>query len=105
FAALAGFYGPALTNMMSVRVSESAQGELQGALGAAQGLALMIGPLVLTWIFYVFADRDSAPTYLPGAPFLAASALAALSFLAFFFAARRVGRAPDAHEKSGPEAA
>jgi len=45
FAAFAGLYGPALTNMMSSRISESEQGELQGAIGAAQGLALMIEQL------------------------------------------------------------
>lgn len=81
FAALAGLYGPTLTNMMSIRISESEQGELQGAIGAAQGLAMMIGPLVLTGIFYVFADRDASPIYLPGAPFLMASALAVLSLV------------------------
>ena len=84
FAALAGLYGPALTNMMSVRVSESEQGELQGAIGAAQGLAMMIGPLVLTWIFYLFADRDSTVIYLPGAPFLVAAVLALLSLTLYF---------------------
>jgi len=41
FVALAGLYGPSLTNMMSSRISESEQGELQGAIGAAQGLALL----------------------------------------------------------------
>lgn len=89
FAALAGFYGPALTNMMSVRVSESEQGELQGALGAAQGLALMIGPLALTGVFYVFADAETSPIYLPGAPFLVASSLAAVSLIAFMAFADR----------------
>jgi len=56
FAALAGLYGPALTNMMSSRVSESEQGELQGAIGAAQGLALMAGPMAMTGMFGLFAD-------------------------------------------------
>ena len=83
FAALAGLYGPALTNMMSVRISESEQGELQGAIGAAQALAMMIGPLVLTWVFYLFADRDTAPIYLPGMPFLVAAVLAVLSLTVF----------------------
>ena len=90
FAALAGFYGPALTNMMSVRVSKSEQGELQGALGAAQGLALMIGPLLLTSIFYIFADAENAPIYLPGAPFLTASAFALICVVLFWVSADRV---------------
>lgn len=58
FAAFAGLYGPALTNMMSSRVSETEQGELQGAIGAAQGLALMIGPFGMAGMFWYFGDAD-----------------------------------------------
>jgi len=58
FAALAGLYGPSLTNMMSSRISESEQGELQGAIGAAQGLALMVGPFLMAGMFWYFGDRD-----------------------------------------------
>jgi len=105
FAALAGFYGPALSNMMSVRVSKSEQGELQGAIGAAQGLALMIGPLAMTRSFEYFAAKPDAPrmgifenilpepfanlsnalanTYEPGAPFLLAGALTVIAFITF----------------------
>lgn len=92
FAALAGLYGPSLTNMMSVRVNDTEQGELQGALGAAQGLAMMIGPLALTGIFYVFADPDNSPIYKPGAPFLLAALLAALSFIAFIMVTTKEDR-------------
>jgi DHA1 family tetracycline resistance protein-like MFS transporter len=87
FAALSGFCNPAVTNMMSVQLSDSEQGELQGALGAAQGLALMIGPVLLTWVFYVFADRESSALYMPGAPFLVASALAVLCLILFWASA------------------
>jgi len=83
-AALAGLYGPALTNMASERLSEAEQGELQGAIGAAQGLALMIGPLVLTRTFQAFSKVDSPP-YFPGAPFILASAFAAVALLIFLF--------------------
>jgi len=57
FAALAGLAGPSINNMMSSRVSESEQGELQGALGAAQGLAMMVGPVLMTRTFQ--ADRNA----------------------------------------------
>jgi DHA1 family tetracycline resistance protein-like MFS transporter len=107
FAALAGLYGPSLTNMMSSRISESEQGELQGAIGAAQGLALMLGPFLMAGMFWYFGDRSlktgagldgfpenivdigghlisSAPIpYIPGAPFLMAAALALISFFIF----------------------
>ncbi len=93
FAALAGLYGPALTNMMSIRVDETEQGELQGAIGAAQGLAMMIGPLAMGAIFSVFADRDTAPLYLPGAPFLLAALLVAAAMVVFILATDRTDRA------------
>ncbi len=107
FAALAGLYGPSLTNMMSSRISESEQGELQGAIGAAQGLALMIGPFLMAGMFWYFGDRglktesglngfpgnivdigghllSAAPIpYIPGAPFLMAAMLALISFVIF----------------------
>ena len=83
FAAFAGLSGPSINNMMSSRISESEQGELQGALGAAQGLAMMIGPILMTRTFQNFTRGDAAH-YIPGAPFLVASILAALALFAFF---------------------
>jgi len=103
FAAFAGLYGPALTNMMSSRISESEQGELQGAIGAAQGLALMIGPFLMAGMFNRYGDtalKDSfglatfpaniaritadifggITPYVPGAPFLMAAGLALIAF-------------------------
>lgn len=107
FAAFAGLYGPALTNMMSSRVSESEQGELQGAIGAAQGLALMIGPFAMAGMFWYFGSEDNKTAngletfpgnimrvaehifsnipipYLPGAPFLTAALMALIAFSIF----------------------
>ena len=116
FAAFAGLYGPALTNMMSSRVSESEQGELQGAIGAAQGLALMIGPFLMAWMFWYFGDRELKPEsgidgfpanvidmaahifggdvtpYIPGAPFIMAAGLAILAFITFLLATNKADR-------------
>ncbi len=92
FAAFAGLYNPALTNMMSSRISDSEQGELQGAIGAAQGLALMIGPLVMTRTFQKFADA-ATPPYIPGAPFILASTLAILAMLTFTLVTNKKDRA------------
>lgn len=82
FAAFAGLANPALNNMMSSRLPSSEQGELQGAIGAAQGLALMIGPLMMSGSFYVFAQEDFA-LYQPGAPFILAAVLAVLALLSY----------------------
>lgn len=87
FAALAGLYGPALTNMMSSRLPSNEQGELQGAIGAAQGLAMMVGPLLMSGLFYIFA-KEGFRFYDTGAPFYLASVLAVLSTAFFIFRAR-----------------
>jgi len=83
FAALAGFYNPALNNMMSSRVSSSEQGELQGAIGAAQGLALIAGPLIMGPAFEIFAEKGTS-YYEPGAPFMAAGMLSIIAIGLFF---------------------
>ena len=93
FAALAGLYSPSLTNMMSIRVDDTEQGELQGAIGAAQGLAMMIGPLIFPWVFYIFADPQTAPIYKPGAPFLVAALLAFIAFVAMMVVTTKEDRA------------
>jgi len=87
FAAFAGLYGPALNNMMSSRLPANEQGELQGAIGAAQGLALMIGPLLMSGLFYIFA-KDGFEFYDPGAPFYLAAFLALISSAFFIYRAR-----------------
>jgi len=116
FAAFAGLYGPALTNMMSSRVSESEQGELQGAIGAAQGLALMIGPFAMAGMFWKFGAAENkvnfglegfpngitrlldyiigtAPIpYVPGAPFLMATLLALIAFATYIFVTTKADR-------------
>jgi len=116
FAAFAGLYGPALNNMMSSRVSESEQGELQGAIGAAQGLAMMIGPFLMAGMFWYFGDRElkaasgltgfpenifsigkhfiaaSPIPYIPGAPFIMAASLALMAFVTFLFVTTKADR-------------
>jgi len=116
FAALAGLYGPALTNMMSSRVSDSEQGELQGAIGAAQGLALMAGPMAMTGIFGIFGDTANRATrqmqafpenlvgivkyltggvnipYIPGSPFLLAASLSFLALITFLLVTNKGDR-------------
>ncbi len=115
-AAMAGLYGPALTNMMSSRVSESEQGELQGAIGAAQGLALMAGPMAMTGMFGLFGDSSNRADrqmqgfpdniigisrylmgnldipYVPGSPFLFAGALSLFALITFMLVTNKTDR-------------
>ncbi len=73
-AALGGIIPPALQGIMSARVADDAQGELQGALTSAAALAMILSPLIMTYAFAQFT-KETASIYLPGAPFLLAAAL------------------------------
>lgn len=81
-AALAGIIPPALQGVMSRRVADNAQGELQGALTSATSLSMILSPLAMTATFAYFTARD-APIYLPGAPFMLACGLSLLGLVLF----------------------
>lgn len=69
--ALWGISGPAAMAMMSRRVSESEQGQLQGANSSVRSLASLLGPGLFTASFAWFLGP------LPGAPFVLAAILLA----------------------------
>jgi DHA1 family tetracycline resistance protein-like MFS transporter len=81
---LIGLTAPALQGMMTARIDERAQGQLQGALGSVAAIANMIGPLLFS---FVFAQSISGTAFfhahIPGASFyLAAILLGAATALA-----------------------
>lgn len=71
--ALTGVTFPAMQSLMTVRVSEDAQGELQGAIASTVSLTSIIGPVMMTQIFGHFADDTGL--FFPGAPYLVSLAL------------------------------
>ena len=71
--ALSGFAFPAMQQMMSARIDEDAQGELQGAIASTVSLTSVIGPIIMTTTFGMFADKQGL--YFPGAPFLLGAGL------------------------------
>lgn len=87
-AAFGGIIPPALQGIMSARVANDAQGELQGALTSASALAMILSPLVMTYTFAQFTDAD-APIYLPGAPFFLAAGLSTLGLFALIIGTQR----------------
>ncbi len=90
-AALGGIIPPALQGMMSARVANDAQGELQGALTSASALAMILSPLVMTNVFAQFTAA-ATPVYLPGAPFLLAAALSILGLTVILSTTRQAKR-------------
>src|SRR5690348_569400 len=65
---------PAAQSMMTHRVSEKEQGELQGAIQSMRSITFIIGPWLFLRIFGWFIDPKHA-VHLPGAPFYLASGL------------------------------
>jgi DHA1 family tetracycline resistance protein-like MFS transporter len=65
---------------VSNKVPDNQQGELQGALTSLISVAAIIGPIVMTAVFYFFTN-DSALIHFPGAPFFLGGLLMMLAWL------------------------
>jgi len=75
---------PAAQGMMTHRVSEREQGELQGAIQSLRSIAFVIGPFLFSGIFAWFINPKHS-FHIPGAPYYLA---AALLFTAMLLATR-----------------
>ncbi|MFX1615466.1 TCR/Tet family MFS transporter [Riemerella anatipestifer] len=73
-----GIAGPSLQSVISTKVSASEQGDLQGALTSIISLTSIIGPPLMTNIFYYFTHND-APFKFAGAPFFVGFILMSIS--------------------------
>jgi DHA1 family tetracycline resistance protein-like MFS transporter len=74
-ASPAGIAMPAMNAWMSKIAPEDGQGRLQGAIGAAESLSSIFGPIVMSQVFGAF-ERSA-----PGAPFFVAAALSVVALL------------------------
>jgi DHA1 family tetracycline resistance protein-like MFS transporter len=75
---LGGIAGPALQSIISRQVLPNEQGELQGALTSLAGATSIVGPVIMTNLFYFFTNKN-APVQFPGAPFLLGAILLLIS--------------------------
>lgn len=80
--ALGGIGGPAIQGIISNQVPDNEQGEIQGLLSSLMGIAAILGPLLMTYLFNIFTTRDGI--HFPGAPFFMAGILTVIGI--FFFA-------------------
>ena len=78
---------PNLQALMSSQVPPNEQGELQGGLTSLASVTTIIGPILMTWIFYYFTT-DSAPIYFPGSAFFLGGIFMFVSFLITYFLLR-----------------
>ena len=90
--ALANIATPALTGLMSNRIPDDAQGELQGILASAQSVTVILSPVMMTQLFGAFTTPGGALPYFPGAPFVAAALLMALAMIPFAIGLKRGDR-------------
>lgn len=75
---LGGICGPALQSIITKNIPSNEQGELQGALTSLMSATSIIGPPMMTNLFYYFTHKE-APFLFPGAPFFLAFLLFMLS--------------------------
>ena len=81
-SALPGVITPALQGIMSKRVSDDAQGELQGVLTSASAVAMILSYPLMSLTFWGFS-HDGAPVFFPGAPFVVAGLLIVIGLIVF----------------------
>lgn len=77
---LGGVAGPTLQGIMSNLVPDTMQGRLQGILTSIMSLTSIIGPPLMTYVFYVFSG-DELIVHFPGAPFAVGAVLMIASLL------------------------
>ncbi len=85
---LGGIAGPALQAVVSLQVPANEQGEIQGTLASLMSASAIVGPPVMTGIFYYFTHNE-APFVFGGAPFVLGGVLMLISTLLAFYALRR----------------
>lgn len=71
---------PNLQSYMVGKVDRNQQGELQGGLTSLMSLTTIIGPIMMTSVFYYFTT-DRAPFVFPGAAFLLGGVMMCVSFI------------------------
>jgi DHA1 family tetracycline resistance protein-like MFS transporter len=66
---LGGISGPALQSMITAEVPATHQGELQGGLTSLMSATSIVGPILMTTVFYHFT-KSNAIIQFAGAPFI-----------------------------------
>ncbi len=81
---LGGIAGPAMQSVISSKVDPTEQGEIQGTLSSLMSASTIIGPPMMSSLFYYFTQKD-APFQFAGAPFVLGGILMLISALIAFF--------------------
>ena len=80
---LGGIAGPAMQSVISSKVDPTEQGEIQGTLSSLMSASTIIGPPMMSSLFYYFTQKD-APFQFASAPFVLGGILMLISALIAF---------------------
>jgi len=85
---LGGIAGPAMQAVISSQVPANEQGEIQGTLSSLMSASAIVGPPMMSTVFYYFTHKD-APFQFAGAHFVLGGALMFLSTIIAYYSLRK----------------
>lgn len=85
---LGGIAGPAMQSVISAQVPANEQGEIQGILSSLMSASAIIGPPMMTTVFYYFTHKD-APFQFAGAPFVLGGMLMFVSAVIAYYSFKK----------------
>lgn len=89
---MGGIAGPAIQSIIAGHVPPNEQGELQGGLTSLMSLTSIVGPIIMTKLFY-FSTKKTASFHFPGAPFLLGALLMLASTVIAYYVLQREKKA------------
>jgi DHA1 family tetracycline resistance protein-like MFS transporter len=87
FGVLQAIAYPSMNALLSKRLGADEQGELQGGVASLYSISTILGPFLMTESLARFTEKGTTP-YFPGAAFLLAAGLAAVSLAIFWLSLR-----------------
>ncbi|WP_300564616.1 TCR/Tet family MFS transporter [Flavobacterium sp.] len=85
---LGGIAGPALQSVISTQVPPNEQGEIQGTLTSLMSASSIIGPPLMSLVFYYFTHKE-APFLFAGAPFVLGGVMMLISTIIAYFSLKK----------------
>jgi DHA1 family tetracycline resistance protein-like MFS transporter len=85
---LGGIAGPAMQAIISSQVPANEQGEIQGTLSSLMSASAIVGPPMMSTVFYYFTHKD-APFQFAGAPFVLGGFLMLISTIIAYFSFKK----------------
>ncbi len=85
---LGGIAGPAMQAVISSQVPANEQGEIQGTLSSLMSASAIVGPPMMSTVFYFFTHKD-APFQFAGAPFVLGGILMLVSTITAYLSFKK----------------